>query len=202
MKFGIVVGSHRPRSESLKVGRYIEGAITRKFADASVYLLGLGGNPLPLWDEGRWNDDPQWERVWGPISRELQTCEAFAIVSPEWSGMVPAGLKNFFLLCGAKELSHKPGLIVTVSASRGGAYPVAELRMSSYKNTQFCYIPEHVIVRDAGDMLNGSEPSGKDDIYLRARLDHALGILHEYGRALRLVRESGVVDYKTYPFGM
>ena len=46
---------------------------------------------------------------------------------------MPAGLKNFFLLFGQNELGQKPALMVTVSSGDGGAYLVAELRMSTYK---------------------------------------------------------------------
>ena len=50
-----------------------------------------------------------------------------AVVSPEWNGMVPSMLTNFFLLCSNNELAHKPGLLVGVSSGTGGSYPVAEL---------------------------------------------------------------------------
>jgi len=55
--------------------------------------------------------------------------------------MAPAGLKNFFLYAGNTALAHKPAYLVGISASRGGSYPIAELRMSSYKNSYLCYIP-------------------------------------------------------------
>ncbi len=45
-------------------------------------------------------------------------------------------------------------LIVAVSSGAGGAYPVAELRMSSYKNSRICYIPEQIIIRDVENVLN------------------------------------------------
>jgi len=45
------------------------------------------------------------------------------------------------------ELGHKPALIVAVSSGDGGAYPVSELRMSSYKNNRLCYIPEQVALK-------------------------------------------------------
>jgi len=66
-------------------------------------------------------------RLWGPIAKQLKSSDALVVVAPEWSGMVPPGLKNFFLLCGADVLAHKPGLIVTVSAGLGGSYPVNSL---------------------------------------------------------------------------
>ena len=88
--------------------------------------------------------------------------------------MVPSAVKNFFLLCSAQELGHKPGLIVSISSSRNGAYPVAELRMSSFKNNRLLYIPEHLILRDVEKMFNPGEPGLEDDIYYRQRLDYCL----------------------------
>ena len=77
-----------------------------------------------------------------PISNKLASSDAFIVISPEWHGMAPAGLKNFFLMWGKGELAHKPALIITVSSGDGGSYPVAELRMSSYKNNRICFLPE------------------------------------------------------------
>jgi hypothetical protein len=105
----------------------------------------------------------------------------------------------------AGEIGHKPGLIVTVSASRGGSYPVAELRMSGTKNNRLCWIPEHVIIHHAEQNLNapdGSADLGKEDALQRKRLRYALRLLEEYGKALKQVRGSGAVDHKTFPSGM
>jgi NAD(P)H-dependent FMN reductase len=201
MKIAIISGSHRTQGESHRVARYIERQL-HDLGVEDVYLFPLADNPLPLWDEGLWGDDPKWKTLWGPIAAELRGAEGFVIVSPEWSGMAPAGLKNFFLLCDKELLAHKPGLIVAVSASMGGAYPVAELRMSSYKNTRLCYIPDHVIVRTVGRMLHGPEPADQEDAALRNRLRYCLQVLLEYTKALRLVRASGVVDLKTFPYGV
>lgn len=201
MKLAVICGSHRQEAESLRVAQYI----VRELKDLEVpdvYLLALTNNPLPLWDEGIWGDDPKWRKLWGPIAAELRSAEGFVIVSPEWSGMVPSGLKNFFLLCAKDVLAHKPALIVTVSASWGGAYPVAELRMSSYKNTRICYIPDHMIIRNVGQMLHGDNPQSEEDAAVRARLRYCLRVLLEYTKALRLVRQSGVIDLETYPYGL
>lgn len=84
----------------------------------------------------------------------------------------------------------------------GGSYPNAELRMSSYKNTRIVYIPDHVIVRHVESILNSELPEGKDDEYIRARLNYTLNVLVEYAKALNAVRQSGVIDIKTYPFGL
>lgn len=201
MHLSIISGSHRHDPQSGRVARYVEAQLKRLGA-SQIDLISLADNPLPLWDEGVWADEPKWVEIWSPIAAKLRAAEGFVVVSPEWSGMVPAGLKNFFLLCGNEVLAHKPGLIVTVSAGMGGAYPVNELRTSSYKNTRLCYIPDHVIVRHVADVLQGDEPAGDADAAIRRRIEYSLRMLMEYTIALRSVRSSGAVDLKEFPYGM
>ena len=115
--------------------------------------------------------------------------------------MVPAALKNFFLLTSPKEVGHKPALITTVSSGIGGSFPVAELRSSSYKNNRICFIPEHLIVRHVEGMF-GDTSSGKEEDYIRKRIDFAANVLNEYAKALKPVRDSGVTVNKEFPHGM
>ena len=202
MHFFIVTGSHRRDSESGKVGRYVRHLVGKHLPQVETTLLDLGKTPMPMWDESHWSDSPQGFDDWRPVSQKLAQTDALAVVAPEWGGMVPAALKNFFLLCGG-ELVDKPGLIVSVSAGTGGAYPVAELRMSSYKNTHLCYIPEHVIVRQVRDLFNDFEGATSEaELVLTDRLLHALGLLEVYARALMRVRASGARDLERFPFGM
>ncbi len=202
MKYAIISGSHRVNSQSGKVARFIAARLAAVNPEASSYLLDLGKTPLPLWDESIWQGDPAILSLWKPIAEELKTSDAAIVIAPEWGGMVPPALKNFFLFAADGSLYHKPGLIVGVSASRNGAYPVAELRVSSYKNTHVQYITEHVIARQVGDVLNEETPQTDDDISLRKRLDYSLSVLAEYAKALQAVRASGVLNRKDYPFGM
>lgn len=204
MKISVISGSHRHNSQSEKVARHIQASLERHDLCEETWLFSLAGNPLPLWDEGIWDGDPEWAARLEPISVQLHESDAFVIVSPEWHGQVPAGLKNFFLLWGKGQLAHKPALIVTVSSGDGGAYPVAELRMSSYKNNRICHIPEHVIVRHVEKVLN-DDPAANDataDAYFRDRIRYALTILREYAVALRQVRASGATDRSVYKNGM
>jgi NAD(P)H-dependent FMN reductase len=201
-KLAIVVGSHRPGSQSIKVGRFVEVTIHSVLAGTDVFLLDLAANPLPLWDEDFWDGAERWQAVWGPIADELRAADGLVFITPEWGGMAPAALKNFLLLAGNDEIGHKPALIVAVSHSRGGAYPVAELRASSHKNNHVCYIPEQVIVRDARNVLNDAEPASRDDEMIRARIVYTLRVLGAYADALRAVRRSGVIDHETFPYGM
>ena len=202
MKFFILSGSHRPDAQSLKVATYVQSVLTREHSGAEVYLYSLSGNPLPLWDEATGGAP---DVLWDPISAELKAADALVVVTPEWSGMATPGVKNFLLNCSADEVGHKPALIVTVSASRGGSYPVAELRMSGYKNNRLAWLPEHVIVQHVEQNLNapdGAADLAKEDATIRKRFRYALRLLEEYGKALRLVRASGVVDHKTFKSGM
>jgi len=203
MKIAIISGSHREEAQSLKVAKLIKQYLDDGIAD-ETWLFSLSGNPLPLWDQGIWDGDPEWKERLTPLREQLKSCDGFVVISPEWHGQVPAGLKNFFLIFGKNELGHKPALIVTVSSGDGGAYPVAELRMSSYKNSRIVYIPEHVIVRKVEKVLNDN-PADNDersDSYYRERLQWALGILKEYAVALKQVRESGVTATEKFKNGM
>jgi NAD(P)H-dependent FMN reductase len=204
MKYSIIIGSHRQNSQSTKVGQYISDRLKAQQPEADIYILDLAGNPLPLWDEGRWSDDPKWDELWSEHSRNLAESDAFVVVTPEWGGMATPGLKNFFLLCQDQELAHKPAMLVGLSASRNGAYPLAELRMSSYKNTRICYIPDQIIVRSVGKVLNHPDfdPEDKEDYYVKNRIDYTLGVLQSYARAFQDIRQNTEFDYQNYPFGM
>jgi len=202
MKFFILSGSHRIEAQSLKVANYIKSVLTREHPGAEVHLYSLSGNPLPLWDEATGGAP---DALWDPISGELKSADALVVVSPEWGGMVPPGVKNFLLNCTADEIGHKPALIATVSATRGGSYPVAELRMSGYKNNRLVWIPEHVIFQHIEGNLNSPDDApdlSKEDSLLRKRVRYALRLLEEYGKALKQVRASGVIDHKTFKSGM
>ena len=204
MKITIISGSHRKNSQSEKVARFMQKTLEQNKLCDETWLYSLAQNPLPLWDESIWEGDPAWKERMAPIHAQLSESDGFVVVSPEWHGQAPAGLKNFFLLCGMDQVGHKPALITTVSSADGGAYPVAELRMSSYKNNRICYIPEQIIVRHVESVLN-DDPAKNDpdaDGYFRERIRYALGILTGYAKALQQVRASGITDTDTFKNGM
>jgi NAD(P)H-dependent FMN reductase len=129
----------------------------------------------------------------------MRAVDAVVLVTPEWGGMATPSIKNFLLLCTPREVGHKPALIVAVSASQGGSYPVAELRMNSSKNNRLLYIPESVIVRNVENAL---DPKSAESARVEGRLRHAIGILRAYARALGPMRDSTDFDYESYPYGM
>ncbi|NBX74607.1 MAG: NADPH-dependent oxidoreductase [Alphaproteobacteria bacterium] len=201
MHISIIAGSHRPNSQSARVGKYLQAQLQQLSPDTTTDLIDLAGNPLPLWDESAWQADGAVARAFAPYAQKLRASDGLVVISPEWAGMAPPALKNFLLLATEAEVGHKPATIVTVSSSRGGSYPVDELRHSGYKNNKILWLPEHLIVRDVADKF-GAVSSGKDDDYLRARATFALKQLLAYASALVAVRQSGVTADKAFPFGM
>ncbi len=208
MKISIISGSHRNPSQSEKVARYLEKTLSNDFDDIEPWVYTLADNPLPLWDQTLWEDNKEWNQRLAPIKQQLTESDAFIIISPEWHGQVPAGLKNFFLMFNRFELGHKPALIVAVSSADGGAYPVAELRMSSYKNNRLCYIPEQLILRNIEKILNenaeGTDENTDEraDAYFKERISWALGILRGYAVALKSMRESTEIHHDKFGNGM
>lgn len=201
MKIGLINGSHRQQSQSGKVAGFLAEQL-QALGD-QAWRFDLAGNPLPLWDEGVWSGDPGWQARLAPISAQLTASDGFVVIAPEWHGMAPAGLKNFFLLWGNNELAHKPALIVAVSSGTGGAYPVAELRMSSYKNNRLCYIPEQLIIRNVERVLNADGDNDPEaDAYYRERARFALNLLRQYATALGPLREQDGIFNPKFKNGM
>lgn len=203
MKIGIISGSHRNPSQSEKVAKHMASRVEQHLA-AECWLYSLADNPLPLWDQSIWEDSEEWNQRMAPIKEQLASCDGLVVVSPEWHGQVPAGLKNFFLLVNRFDVGHKPALITAVSSADGGAYPVAELRMSSYKNNRLCYIPEHLIIRNVESVLNenAADNNADADAYFRERIDWSLQLLAGYATALAAMRDTTEIHHDKFGNGM
>ncbi|WP_448724560.1 NADPH-dependent FMN reductase [Pseudomonas farris] len=178
----LLSGSNRSNSQSIKVARYLRDRLEKLELCESSGLIDLASSRLPLWPE------EDTDRVWSAQQSILKKATALIVISPEWNGMACPALKNFFLYAGLGELGHKPALLVGVSAGLGGAYPIAELRASSYKNSRIMYLPEQLIIRNVESMLNSERPADENDRRIRTRADWALQILCQYDAALRTIR--------------
>ncbi|MCI1265105.1 MAG: NAD(P)H-dependent oxidoreductase [Saprospiraceae bacterium] len=202
MKITIVMGSHRPEAQSLKVAKYLSKRLTDLKVCDEVYILNLAIADIPFYDEGLKKKEGIWKTNWEPIENELASSDGFIIISPEWGGMVPAKLKNFFLLPNTISMAHKPALIVSVSEGFGGSYPINELRTSSYKNTHICYIPQHVIIRKIKLCLNDELAADNDfDKLIRPRIDYSIQLLGHYCEAFIPLRKTDF-NFNQFPFGM
>ena len=156
MKVSIISASHRHNSQSKKVSECIFHNLLRLHSSLDLFSIDLAETSLPLWSPDKKNGEGIWGETWSSISENFNNSDGFILIVPEYGGMATPAAKNLFLLCGNGEFSHKPGLIVSVSSGNGGAYPIAELRSSSYKNTHIMWIPENIIIRNVEEFNPGS----------------------------------------------
>lgn len=197
MKFVIISGSQRPQSQSVKLANEI---CRRLQQEHDCDIIDLGERALPFLDFAPSDNDKAYLAQLGTT---LSDCDALVVISPEWHGMAPAALKNFFLHFSGGQLAHKPALLVAVSSGDGGAYPIAELRSSSYKNSRICYLPEHLIVRHVESVFNENAADNNETSqqYLSERLDYALAVLTSYSENFVNIRAS-LPDGSAFSNGM
>ncbi len=188
----IVSASQRANSQSRRIAEVFRD----KFLDGQADILDLHETVLPLFA----GPDSANEAV-AQVREQMAAADAFIFVAPEWHGMAPAALKNLLLWCGAAELAHKPTLLTAVSASAGGAFVIAELRGSGYKNSRLLWLPEHLILRDVTDLWAGQEGRRSDE-YLEKRARYAIDMLLTYSQALSGVRESLLAGLSDFGNGM
>ena len=199
MKISIISSSHRINSQSKRISGLFHKNLLNNKSGLEIFSLDLAKASLPLWSPEKKNGKGVWGQTWGSISDKLIQSDGFIFVVPEYGGMATPAAKNFFLLCGNGELSHKPGLIVSVSSGNGGAYPITELRSSSYKNTHIMWIPENIIIRNVEEFNPGNHG---DNIpkWLDNRIDYVLKLLLVYASNMKPLRE--LINRKDFGNGM
>jgi NAD(P)H-dependent FMN reductase len=199
MKISIISASHRINSQSKRISDFFNNNLLNNKSGLEIFSLDLADTSLPLWSPDKKNGKGVWGGIWSSISDKLLQSDGFIFVVPEYGGMATPAAKNFFLLCGNGELSHKPGLIVSVSSGNGGAYPIAELRSSSYKNTHLMWIPENIIVRNVEEYNPGAHgdniPQWLDD-----RIKYVLNLFLAYAANMKPLRK--LINRKDFGNGM
>ncbi|AUX91789.1 NADPH-dependent FMN reductase [Mixta gaviniae] len=194
----IISASTRQESQSSRLSQVIHSLIDTLDPDSMTHIIDLSAVKHMEWNSEFWSDNipcPNWKTT----SAILDASSAIIIVVPEWHGMIPPALLNLFVLAERNELAHKPALIVSISAGSGGAYTVAQLKGFCTKNNRLCFIPEHVIVRQVRDKAFKGDENSADD---HERLVYGLNVLKAYIPGFAQVRQSGVLDYDTWPYGM
>ena len=114
MKISIISASHRTKSQSKRISHLLNNNLLNIHSGLEMFFLDLADASLPLWSPDKKNGKGVWGEIWSSISDKLLQSDGFIFVVPEYGGMATPAAKNFFLLCGNGELSHKPGLIVSV----------------------------------------------------------------------------------------
>ena len=199
MKISIISASHRMDSQSQKVSISFKNSLFNLNENLDIFSLDLAKSKLPLWTPDKKNGQGIWGNTWNLISKNLESSDGFILVVPEYGGMATPIAKNLFLLCGNGEFSHKPGLIVSVSSGNGGAYPIAELRSSSYKNTHLMWIPENIIIRNVEEFNPGNHGKNIPE-WLDQRIDYVLKLLLAYAKNMKPLRR--IINRKDFGNGM
>ena len=199
MKISIISASHRINSESKKISDFLEKNLLKLNNNLDIFSLDLAKSSLPMWSPDKKTGVGVWGKTWNSISKNLESSDGFILVVPEYGGMATPSAKNIFLLCGNGEFSHKPGLIVSVSSGNVGAYPIAELRSSSYKNTHIMWIPENIIIRNVEEFNPGSHGKNIPD-WLDDRIDYVLNLLLAYAFNMKPLRN--MINRKDFGNGM
>jgi NAD(P)H-dependent FMN reductase len=197
MKITIVSGSQRAQSQSLNVANYLQKLASSYFDDTTV--LDLHQLNLPFWNEGVWQGSEEWD-CWKPIAQTLKQSDAFIFITPEWHGMATPALKNFLMLTSDEELAHKAALLVSVSASINGVYPISELRLTGNKNNHVCFLPDHLIFRNCENTLTTHHEC--TDQQLNDRSQYTMELLATYANALAPIHRDMVNAGKAFRYGM
>ena len=199
MKISIISASHRMNSQSKRISSFLRNNLSDMNSKLNTFILDLADAALPLWSPEKKDGKGIWGDTWQSISKNLNNSDGFILVVPEYGGMATPSAKNIFLLCGNGELAHKPGLIVSVSSGNGGAYPISELRSSSYKNTHIMWIPENIIIRNVEEFNPGAHGKNIPE-WLDNRIDYVLKLLLTYASNMKPIRE--IVNRKDFGNGM
>ena len=199
MKISIISASHRVNSQSKKISGFLLNSLLTLESQLDTFVLDLADADLPMWSPEKKEGKGIWGETWKSISSNLNNSDGFILVVPEYGGMATPAAKNIFLLCGNGELAHKPGLIVSISSGNGGAYPISELRSSSYKNTHVMWVPENIIIRNVEEFNPGAHGPNIPE-WLDNRIDYVLKLFLTYALNMKPIRE--IVNRKDFGNGM
>ncbi len=199
MKISIISTSHREKSESHRISKILEQVISKIDSSIECFYLNMYDKKIPLWGGEKKNNLKFWNIEFVKISSNLASSDGFIIVVPEYGGMATPNAKNFFLLFNNGELFHKPGLIISISSGNGGAYPISELRSSSYKNSHILWIPENVIIRNVEQFVPGDH-GNLIPYWLDKRIEYSCNLLIKYADYLKPIQK--VINRKDFGNGM
>tara|TARA_Y100000022_G_scaffold149924_1_gene131631 strand:- start:133 stop:732 length:600 start_codon:yes stop_codon:yes gene_type:complete len=199
MKLSIISTSQQKESQSKRVSEIFKNLILEIDNKIECFNLDMFENKIPLWTSEKSENLRFWEDHLDKISAHLKASDGFIFVVPEYGGMASPSAKNFFLIFNSGELFHKPGLIVSISSGNGGAYPISELRSSSYKNSHVLWIPENIIIRNVNQFSPGKHgtiiPEWMDD-----RIKYSLNLLIKYSEYLKPIQK--YINRKDFGNGM
>ena len=199
MKISIISTSHQQESESKRISLILTKFLDEIDAKVKCFNIDVFDLDVPLWTSEKKNNLKFWSENFKKISSNLSSSDGFIFVVPEYGGMATPNAKNFFLVFNNGELFHKPGLIVSISSGNGGAYPISELRSSSYKNSHILWIPENIIIRNVKQFIPGEHGELIPD-WLDDRIKYSCNVLIKYAEYLKPIQR--IINRKDFGNGM
>ena len=199
MKISIISTSHQQESQSKRISLILSKFLDEIDAKVKYFNIDVFDLDVPLWTSEKKNNLKFWSENFKKISSNLSSSDGFIFVVPEYGGMATPNAKNFFLVFNNGELFHKPGLIASISSGNGGAYPISELRSSSYKNSHILWIPENIIIRNVKQFFPGKHGELIPD-WLDDRIKYSCNVLIKYAEYLKPIQR--IINRKDFGNGM
>ena len=199
MNISIISTSHQQGSQSKRVSVILKTFLLQIDKKVKCFNIDVFESNVPLWTSDKKENLKFWNEEFKKISLNLSSSDGFIFVVPEYGGMATPNAKNFFLVFNNGELFHKPGLIVSISSGNGGAYPISELRSSSYKNSHILWIPENIIIRNVKQFLPGKHGELIPD-WLDDRIKYSCNLLIKYAEYLKPIQK--IINRKDFGNGM
>ena len=165
MQIAIVSGSSRPNRLSHQVALELANRINA-IENTSAWLFDVLEERLPLLDATYASQDSPSTRL-EELSTKLEDSDGFIIVSPEWNGTFPGGLKNsmdYFL----PQYKKKAFGIIGVSAGVLGGINAAKNLVTYCQHLKGIVSPSLLITPSVGKLF--TDGSLTDESYAK-RLD-------------------------------
>ena len=161
---GVLVGSLRRGSFSLKVAHYLAGILADRFEIKFLDIAQLAMYNQDMDNEG--NIPQEWNR----FRQEVKSLDSVLFVTPEYNRSMPAVLKNALDIASrpysSNAWSGKPGAVVSVSPGMVGGFGAnSHLRQSAAcMNVYMMQQPEAYIggIASSVDADGVSDPSTQD----------------------------------------
>lgn len=200
MKITIINGSNREEAQSFRIANWLQDKL--KSSNIEVNFVDLRKVDMTFVPDEYWAGQSESAKAMRAEYEKMADSDGVVIVTPEWGGAASPVLRQFILMSEKESFSHKPVLVFGVSATPvGGIRPIDDIK-HTFKNARGIFLPEPIVINDVNNFLIGDARDEKREDYISKRADYALSLLVEYSKALKQVRDSGIIDHETYPHGM
>ena len=183
LKIAVVSASSQKGAQSLRVAQDLQRRLNLLATEIKTELIDLHQLSLPIF-ASRYSDNDWTKRLEVALS-QLDNIAGLVLVTPEWNGSANPAWANLLLYVGDR-LAHRPVFAVGVSAGRGGAYPLVDVRAHGYKDTGYLILPESLIVSHCQQAFDENDHLVGEPGQLADRL---LAVFYQYAQSLVVLRE-------------